>query len=194
MLGWRKRNDGFEWRDYVRTTILVRRKHRRDRVGEARKAAVENLKAAGQRGAVVGAEGAKAVGRGAVHAGQQGAMMGVAGAKAMGRGAVYYGQRGAKMSFVGAKAAGSRLRAGIPVAGSFLQRLGAMLIGAIAYTWAVLRTIGGIAADYAGADLARRSVARCVSRASACRCSSPVPWRCWAGSSAHSPMASSATH
>jgi endonuclease YncB( thermonuclease family) len=149
MLGWRKRNDGFEWRDYVRTTILVRRRHRRDRVGEARKAAVENLKAAGQRGAVVGAEGAKAVGRGAVHAGQQGAMMGVAGAKAMGRGAVYYGQRGAKMSFVGAKAAGSRLRAGIPVAGSFLQRLGAMLIGAIAYTWAVLRTIGGIAADYA---------------------------------------------
>ena len=35
MLGWRKRNDGFEWREYVRTTILVRRKHRRERVGEA---------------------------------------------------------------------------------------------------------------------------------------------------------------
>ena len=65
MFGWRKRNDGFEWRDYVRTTILVRRKKRRDRVGEARKAAVENLKAAGQRGAAVGAEGAKAMGRGA---------------------------------------------------------------------------------------------------------------------------------
>ena len=47
MFGWRKRNDGFEWRDYVRTTILVRRKKRRDRVGEAANAAVENLKAAG---------------------------------------------------------------------------------------------------------------------------------------------------
>ena len=24
-LPWRRRNDGFEWREYVRTTILVRR-------------------------------------------------------------------------------------------------------------------------------------------------------------------------
>ena len=35
MFGWRKRNDGFEWREYVRTTILVRRRNRRERVGEA---------------------------------------------------------------------------------------------------------------------------------------------------------------
>ena len=34
------------------------------------------------------------------------------------------------------------------MAGSFLQRFGADLIAAIAYTWAVLRTIGGIVADY----------------------------------------------
>ncbi len=111
MFGWRKRNDGFEWRDYVRTTILVRRKKRRDRVGEVRKAAVENLKAAGQRGAAAGAEGAKAMGRGAVHAGQQGAMMGAAGAKRMGLGAVHYGQaRAARWSgaVAGAKVAGSR--------------------------------------------------------------------------------------
>ena len=58
MLGWRKRNDGFEWRDYVRTTILVRRKKRRDRVGEAANAAVENLKAAGMRGAAAGSPAA----------------------------------------------------------------------------------------------------------------------------------------
>ena len=50
MLGWRKRNEGFEWREYVRTTILVRRKHRRDRIGEAGKAGIDNMKAAGQRG------------------------------------------------------------------------------------------------------------------------------------------------
>jgi endonuclease YncB( thermonuclease family) len=148
MFGWRKRNDGFEWRDYVRTTILVRRKHRRDRVGEARKAAVENLKAAGQRGAVVGAEGAKAVGRGALNAGQQGAMLGAAGAKAVGRGAAHYGYQGAVLGFAGAKFAGSKLRAGVPIAGSWLQRFGAALIAGIAYVWAVLRTVGGIVADY----------------------------------------------
>jgi hypothetical protein len=43
MFGWRKRNDGFEWREYVRTTILVRRRNRRDRVGEVAKDAVHNI-------------------------------------------------------------------------------------------------------------------------------------------------------
>ena len=154
MFGWRKRNDGFEWRDYVRTTILVRRKHRRDRVGEARKAAVENLKAAGQRGAVAGAEGAKAAGRGAFNAGQQGAKLGAAGAKAAGRGAARYGYQGAMLSIAGAKIAGNKLRAGVPIAGSWLQRFGAALIAGIAYVWAVLRTVGGIVADYTSPFLA----------------------------------------
>ena len=43
MFGWRTRNVGFEWREYVRTTILVRRKNRRERVGHAAKGAVHNL-------------------------------------------------------------------------------------------------------------------------------------------------------
>ena len=150
MFGWRKRNDGFEWRDYVRTTILVRRKKRRDRVGEAANAAVENLKAAGIRGAAAGAGGAKAVGRGAVNVGQQGAVLGAASAKAMGRGAVHYGYQGAVMSAAGAKLAAGKLRAGLPVAGNYLQRFGAGLIAAIAYVFAVLRTIGGIIGDYLG--------------------------------------------
>jgi endonuclease YncB( thermonuclease family) len=154
MLGWRKRNDGFEWRDYVRTTILVRRKHRRDRVGEAGRAAVDNLKAAGQRGAAAGAEGAKAVGRGAVQLGQQGAVMGAAGAKAVGEGALHYGKEGAKLGAAGAKVGVEKLRDAIPVAGNYLQRLGATLFYAIAYTWAVLRTLGGIVADYVGPPLA----------------------------------------
>jgi endonuclease YncB( thermonuclease family) len=154
MFGWRKRNDGFEWRDYVRTTILVRRKKRRDRVGEAANAAVENLKAVGIRGAAAGAGGAKAVGRGAVNAGQQGAMLSAAGAKAVGRGAVHYGYQGAVMSIAGAKLAASKLRAGVPVAGSYLQRFGAGLIAAIAYVLAVLRTIAGIIGDYLGPALA----------------------------------------
>ena len=161
MLGWRKRNDGFEWREYVRTTILVRRKQRRDRIGDAGRAAVDNLKAAGQRGAAAGAEGAKAVGRGAVHLGQQGAVMGAAGAKVVGDGVLHLGKEGAKLSAAGAKlgAAGAKagaekLRQAIPVAGSYLQRFGAWLFYAIAYAWAVLRTLAGIVSDYLGPPLA----------------------------------------
>ena len=44
MLGWRKKREGFEWHDYVRTTILVRRANRRQKVDDARKAAAEGLK------------------------------------------------------------------------------------------------------------------------------------------------------
>jgi endonuclease YncB( thermonuclease family) len=154
MFGWRKRNDGFEWRDYVRTTILVRRKKRRDRVGEAANAAVENLKAVGIRGAAAGAGGAKAVGRGAVNVGQQGAVMGAAGVKAVGRGAVHYAYQGAVMGAAGAKRAAGKLRAAVPVAGRYLQRFGAGLIAAIVYVFAVLRTIAGIIGDYLGPALA----------------------------------------
>jgi endonuclease YncB( thermonuclease family) len=172
MLGWRKRNDGFEWRDYVRTTILVRRKERRDRVGEAAQVAVENLKEVGQRGVAAGAEGAKVVGRGAVNLGQQGAKIGAVGAKAVGEGVIHYGKEGARLgaagaklgahgakvgaagAMAGAKASAERLRAAVPVAGSYMQRFGAAIIYAVAYTWAVLRTLVGIAADYLGPLLA----------------------------------------
>ena len=47
MFGWRKKQDGFEWHDYVRTTILVRRAKRREKVDDARQAAVDGLKDAG---------------------------------------------------------------------------------------------------------------------------------------------------
>ena len=127
MFGWRKRNDGFEWRDYVRTTILVRRKNRRDRVGDVAKGAVENLKAAGQRGAAAGAGGAQALGRGAAAAGQKGVAYGAA----------------------GLRAADSKLRAGLPVLGSglrtFAVTLYTLLIGlvvallrAVAWLWGVV--------------------------------------------------------
>lgn len=161
MLGWRKRNDGFEWRDYVRTTILVRRKQRRDRIGEAAQAAVENIKEVGQRGVVAGAEGAKAVGRGAANLGQQGVVKGAAGAKAVGEGAVHYGKEGvklgvagAKLGAAGAKAGAERVRAAVPVAGGYLERMGAGILYALAYAWAVLHTIAGIVGDYLGPPLA----------------------------------------
>ena len=99
MFGWRKRNDGFEWREYVRTTILVRRKNRRERVGQVAKDAVQNLRAAGVRGAEAGVVGAQALGRGAAAAGQKGAAFGAA----------------------GLRAADSKVRAGLPVLGSGLK-------------------------------------------------------------------------
>jgi hypothetical protein len=47
MFTWRKKPDGFEWHEYIRTTILVRRKARRQKVVEARRAAGEQMQAAG---------------------------------------------------------------------------------------------------------------------------------------------------
>lgn len=62
MFGWRKRRDGFEWREYVRTTILVRREKRRQRVEELREVAVDNLKEAGRKGVDMGAAGLEVAG------------------------------------------------------------------------------------------------------------------------------------
>ncbi len=74
-------------------------------------------------------------------------MLGAAGAKALGRGAAHYGYQGAVLSAAGAKLGAAKLRAAVPVAGRFLQRFGAGLIAAIAYAFAVLRTLGGIIGD-----------------------------------------------
>ncbi len=62
MFGWWKRNDGFEWREYVRTTILMRRQRRRDKLVDAKEAAMAGLKDAGKKGAKAGAAGLSAVG------------------------------------------------------------------------------------------------------------------------------------
>ena len=176
MFRWRRRNDGFEWREYVRTTILVRRKQRRDRIGEAGKAAVRNVKEAGQRGAAVGAEKAMAVGRAAASAGQHGAMMGAVGAKAVGKGAaslgqrsavmgvaglraagqhaLHYGREGSRLGVAGLSAAGTKLRAAMPVAAEYVRRSGAALLSAMAYTGATLRVLGALIGDYLGPPLA----------------------------------------
>jgi endonuclease YncB( thermonuclease family) len=47
MFTWRKKPDGFEWHEYIRTTILVRRKARRQKVVDARRAAGQQMQAAG---------------------------------------------------------------------------------------------------------------------------------------------------
>jgi endonuclease YncB( thermonuclease family) len=54
MFGWRRRSEGFEWREYVRTTVLVRRANRQRRVEDARAAAVEKVKQARDAGVEAG--------------------------------------------------------------------------------------------------------------------------------------------
>ncbi len=71
MFWWRKRNEGFEWRDYVRTTILVRREQRRQKVRDVQAAAAAHLKEAGEHG---------------LRAGQRGLEAGISGARSAGEG------------------------------------------------------------------------------------------------------------
>ncbi|MGE0022675.1 MAG: thermonuclease family protein [Hyphomicrobium sp.] len=67
MLWWRKRDEGFEWRDYVRTTILVRREQRRQRVKDVKEAAAAQVKEAGKRGLDASVAGVKKAGSGLGH-------------------------------------------------------------------------------------------------------------------------------
>jgi endonuclease YncB( thermonuclease family) len=61
---WRKKPDqGFEWHKYIRTTIKVRRDARRQRIADARRAAGEQMQAAG----VALAAGSRAAGGAARH-------------------------------------------------------------------------------------------------------------------------------
>jgi endonuclease YncB( thermonuclease family) len=64
MFTWRKKSDGFEWHEYIRTTIKVRRDARRQRVIDARRAAGQQMHAAGS----ALAAGSRAAG-GAMHQG-----------------------------------------------------------------------------------------------------------------------------
>ena len=64
MFGWRKKTDGFVWNEYVRTTILVRREHRKQKIEDVRDAAVDGLKHAGHQGVALSVAGATAAGRG----------------------------------------------------------------------------------------------------------------------------------
>jgi len=62
MFGWRRRSEGFEWREYVRTTILVRRADRQRRIEDVRVAAVEKVKNVADAGADAGRASASFVG------------------------------------------------------------------------------------------------------------------------------------
>lgn len=66
MFWWRKRSEGFEWRDYVRTTILVRREERRQRLKDAQGAAAAHVKDAGRRGLDAAVAGGRAAATGSL--------------------------------------------------------------------------------------------------------------------------------
>ena len=68
MFGWRKKNDGFVWHDYVRTTILVRRDRRRKHIEDLREGAIEGVKQAGKQGTELTAAGARMAALAAVRA------------------------------------------------------------------------------------------------------------------------------
>lgn len=82
---WRRKNDGFEWHKYVRTTIRHRRDDRRRRVREAKDAAVEGMEKAGRAGLAAGRSGAAALGSAAYAGARRGLGLlgaGIAGAAA----------------------------------------------------------------------------------------------------------------
>ena len=54
MFGWRRRTEGFEWREYVRTTVLIRRRDRQRRADEVREAALNQIKEQRDRGIEAG--------------------------------------------------------------------------------------------------------------------------------------------
>lgn len=56
MFGWRRRGEGFEWREYVRTTVLIRRADRQRRIEDARLQAIDAVKAQRDRGLDAGRE------------------------------------------------------------------------------------------------------------------------------------------
>jgi endonuclease YncB( thermonuclease family) len=61
MFGWRRRSEGFEWREYVRTTVLVRRADRQRRLDDARLEAVAKITDARDRGVQAGKDGLNAI-------------------------------------------------------------------------------------------------------------------------------------
>lgn len=178
MFPWRKRNEGFEWKEYVRTTVLARRAHRRQKIEDVKVAAVEQVRVAGQRGVEAGkvgfaaaAEKMRAAGRWSAragslgwaevrrHAANAGRAAGPA-ARAVGRKAVdgvswagSAARAGGKKAMDGVSRAGDALRPGVAWSGERLSPL---------WSFARRRDVAAQAA-VAGGGLALAALARIVS-------------------------------
>lgn len=68
MFGWFRRQEGFEWREYVRTTVLVRRRDRQRRMDDAREAALGKVRLARDKGVEAGLAGLSFAGEQAARA------------------------------------------------------------------------------------------------------------------------------
>lgn len=86
MFGWRRKSDGFEWQEYVRTTIKLRREERARKIDEIKQKAAAGAKAAGRQGVSAGYSGLEAVRDFAVAAGRRSWSMVVAGTRRLGTG------------------------------------------------------------------------------------------------------------
>ena len=62
---WRRKSEGFEWHQYVRTTIVRRREHRRERAEEIKRSAQDGAVRAAEGAARLGRQGARVAGDGA---------------------------------------------------------------------------------------------------------------------------------
>jgi len=62
---WRRKSEGFEWHRYVKTTIAVRREHRRERAEEIKRSAQDGAVRAAEEAARLGRKSAQAAGDGA---------------------------------------------------------------------------------------------------------------------------------
>jgi len=67
---WRKKDEGFEWNKYVRTTVLVRRKERRQKIEDVGAAAAFGVRKAKWKSVAHSKSAAKAIGRGSLAAGR----------------------------------------------------------------------------------------------------------------------------
>ena len=61
MFGWRRRSEGFEWQEYVRTTVLIRRADRQRKIDDVRVAAINKVKDTADRGVAAGRAGVENV-------------------------------------------------------------------------------------------------------------------------------------
>lgn len=62
---WRRKSEGFEWHKYVRTTIALRREHRREKAEELKRSAADGAARAAEGAARMARQGASAAGDGA---------------------------------------------------------------------------------------------------------------------------------
>lgn len=136
LFGWRKRSEGFEWREYVRTTILVRRADRQKRLDDARLAALAKVHDAKDRARDAGVAKVNAVREGAAAAGRK-ASDAVAGAVVNGAGRAFEGGRRAA-GFVG-QAAAVLPRPAAPVAVKRIATDAAMYVADMPRRWRLLK-------------------------------------------------------